>query len=67
MKVRVNGDEIEQGGDFASVKELLAALRYSFPLIIVKVNGILVPRDAYASANVKDGDEVEAYHLVSGG
>jgi sulfur carrier protein len=67
MKLRLNGEEIEQSGDQATVSELLAARRYSFPLIVVKVNGVLVPRDAYGSASVKEGDEVDAYHLVSGG
>jgi sulfur carrier protein len=67
MRLRLNGDEIEHGGDSATVQELLAARRYSFPLIVVKVNGVFVPREAYAKASVKDGDEVDAYHLVSGG
>ena len=31
MKPDVNGDEIEQSGDSATVQELLASLRYSFP------------------------------------
>jgi thiamine biosynthesis protein ThiS len=67
MKLNVNGNEIEQGGDTATVQEVLTALRYSFPLIVVRVNGVLVTRDAYGSVSVKDGDVVDAYHLVSGG
>ncbi len=67
MKVQVNGNDVEQAGDTATVQELLASLRYSFPLIVVKVNGVLVKRDAYGSTSLKDGDSVDAYHLVSGG
>lgn len=67
MKLSVNGHEVELAGESASVKEVLASQRYSFPLIVVKVNGTLVPREAYAGSLVKDGDSVEAYHLVSGG
>jgi thiamine biosynthesis protein ThiS len=67
MKLSVNGNSVEMGGESASVKEVLASQRYSFPLIVVKVNGALVPREAYASSYVRDGDSVEAYHLVSGG
>ena len=67
MKVQVNGNEVEQSGDSATVQELLATLRYSFPLIVVKVNGVLVKRDAYGSTRLKNGDTVDAYHLVSGG
>jgi sulfur carrier protein len=50
-----------------SVAEILGRKRWTFPLIIVKVNGVLVPREGYGSAPVQDGDEMEAYHLVSGG
>ncbi|MGA2545654.1 MAG: sulfur carrier protein ThiS [Rectinemataceae bacterium] len=67
MKLSVNGNEIEHGGDSVTVKELLTSMRYSFPLIVVRVNGILVTRDAYGSVSVKNGDVVDAYHLVSGG
>jgi sulfur carrier protein len=67
MKVQVNGNEVLLKGDSATVQELLASLRYSFPLIVVKVNEVLVPRDAYAATTLKDGDLVDAYHLVSGG
>jgi sulfur carrier protein len=67
MKLRVNGNEVELGGDSATVQELLASMRYSFPMVIVRVNEVLVPRDAYGSSRVKEGDVVDAYHLVSGG
>jgi sulfur carrier protein len=67
MKLQVNGGDVELGGDSATVQELLASMRYSFPMVIVKVNGVLVARDAYAKALLKEGDSVDAYHLVSGG
>jgi sulfur carrier protein len=66
MKLQVNGNEVELR-EGASVQELLTAMRYSFPLIVIKVNGILVPREGYATATLKEGDLVDAYHLVSGG
>ncbi len=50
-----------------TVSDILARKHWSFPLVIVKVNGEVVERSAYAEHVVKDGDEVEAYHLVSGG
>ncbi|MBU0935432.1 MAG: sulfur carrier protein ThiS [Spirochaetes bacterium] len=54
----------EQG---LSVSELLAAKGWTFPLIIVRVNGTLVKREDWSSCRVVEGDEVEALHLVSGG
>jgi thiamine biosynthesis protein ThiS len=67
MKLSVNGNQVELAGESASVKDLLASQRYTFPLIVVKVNGAVVPREDYASSYVRDGDSVDAYHLVSGG
>jgi sulfur carrier protein len=67
MKLQVNGNEVELAAEGASVQELLASMRYSFPLIVVKVNGELVPRERYALTRLEAGDQVDAYHLVSGG
>ncbi len=50
-----------------SVRELLAAKNWSFPLIVVRVNGVLAARGEWDSAMVRDGDDVDALHLVSGG
>lgn len=50
-----------------SVAELIAKKRWTFPLIIARINGKLVAREAYATTSLSDGDEVELYHLVSGG
>ena len=54
-------------GESLSVAGLLERKRWTFPLIIVKVNGELVPRESYALRPLAEGDVVEAYHLVSGG
>jgi thiamine biosynthesis protein ThiS len=67
MKLSVNGNNIEQAGDSATVQEVLAAMHYSFPLVIIKVNDILIAREAYAKSRVKDGDVIDVFHLVSGG
>ncbi len=64
--ITVNGDSVtwEEG---MTVSSLLAKCRYSFPLIIVKINGALVPRREFNVHPVADGDSVEAIHLMSGG
>jgi len=67
MKLIVNHEETQFPGEEMTVRELLAAKRWSFPLIIVKINGRLVERSSYDTQKVVDGDEVEIYHLVSGG
>jgi sulfur carrier protein len=64
--IKVNGDSLEyvQG---MTVKTLLQLRNFVFPLLIVKVNGALVPRDQYAQTEVPDGAVVDVIHLMSGG
>ena len=62
----VNGQAVEWRKDL-SVSELLRCCNYSFPLIIVKVNGEHVEKLSYQSYMVADGANVEVIHLMSGG
>lgn len=50
-----------------TVRGLLLAKRWSFPLIVVSINGAAVARDDWDAATVYDGDVVDATHLMSGG
>lgn len=50
-----------------SVSELLKICKYSFPLIIVKVNGEFVARPEYETHLIADGSNVSVIHLMSGG
>ena len=40
---------------------------FTFPKIIVKVNGNHIEQDEYATTLVNDGDNVEMIHLLAGG
>ncbi|HNY10787.1 MAG TPA: sulfur carrier protein ThiS [Candidatus Wallbacteria bacterium] len=62
----VNGQAVEWHKDF-SVSELLRTCNYSFPLIIVKINGKHIEKHAYQNQMVADGSNVEVIHLMSGG
>jgi thiamine biosynthesis protein ThiS len=67
MKLILNGAEERLELAETTVRGLLKAKGWSFPLIIIKVNGALVPRADWDTAAVRDGDAVEAAHLMSGG
>lgn len=67
MKIQLNRRSVEVEGDVLTVRLLLDRMNFSFPLIIVKVNGLLVSRDDYEKVSVHDGDRVEVIHLMSGG
>lgn len=64
--VEINGHELawEEG---MTVKRLLETMNYTFPMIIVKVNGELVEKEDWASYTVPRGAKVQALHQIAGG
>ena len=67
MRVTINSTLTEFPENQLSVAEILRRKRYSFPNIISRINGTLVRREERESALVRDGDDVELYHMMSGG
>lgn len=50
-----------------TVRDVLRARNYRFPLLIIHVNDVLVPKQAYDTATIPDGAVVKVLHLISGG
>jgi len=67
MKICLNHKEVSMAGESFSVRELLTVMKFTFPLIIVKINGRLIKKEDYERVFIGDGDNVEAIHLMSGG
>lgn len=67
MTINLNAETESYPEDSLTIREILDRKRWSFPLIIAKLNGELVQRGDYASRRVSGGDVLELYHLVSGG
>ena len=67
MKICLNNNDVSMAGESFSVREVLAMMTFTFPMIVVKVNGHLVKKEDYERIFVGDGDNVEAIHLISGG
>ena len=62
----VNGDPLPWTPDL-TVRGILVARNYKFPLLVITVDGALIqPRD-YDTTPVLDGAEVSVIHLMSGG
>jgi len=50
-----------------TVRDLLKACKFTFPLINVTVNGQLVRREEYDTFHVPDKADVRVIHLITGG
>ncbi len=62
----VNGDPLDWH-EGMTVRDVLKAKNYIFKLLIITVNGTLVPRGSYDEAPVPAGADVKVVHLISGG
>ncbi len=65
--IRVN-DRFDVGWlEGMTVEGVLKACGFTYPLLVVSVNGQIVSREAYPTFPVADEDEVKVLHLVAGG
>jgi thiamine biosynthesis protein ThiS len=64
--IKVNGEKLKHTAGM-TVTDILKAKQFNFPLLIIKIDGIYVPRDQYDQREVPDKAEVEVIHLISGG
>ena len=46
---------------------MLESKKFSFRMRIIKINGELIPKENYDSAEIKDGDNIQMIYLMSGG
>ncbi|MFC3000680.1 sulfur carrier protein ThiS [Falsiroseomonas tokyonensis] len=66
IAIQVNGEsrQVPQG---ASVAELLALIGLAAPKVAVERNLEIVPRSAWASTPLAEGDRLEIVHFIGGG
>ena len=65
--IRVNNQYEVAWRPGMTVQDVLDELKFTFRMIVVKVNGQVVLRADYAATAVPDNAQVEALHLISGG
>ena len=63
--VRINGEDLDVAGK--TIAEYLAGASYDLKRIAVERCGEIVPKSAYASTTLADGDSVEIVSFVGGG
>ncbi|RLD42055.1 MAG: thiamine biosynthesis protein ThiS [Bacteroidetes bacterium] len=50
-----------------TIAEILKLKKFSFKMLVIKVNGKLIRKNQYDAQEVFDGDNVQIIHLISGG
>lgn len=66
MSIQVNGKEVDWI-ESETVKQLLKRMRYTFPLVVVKIDNKVVPRKDFSEVKIPDKSKVAVIHMISGG
>lgn len=67
MKIMLNNREEQFNADTLTVSEIMEIKSFAFKMLVVRLNESHIKKEDYASALVKDGDDLKIIHLVSGG
>ena len=66
MSIEVNGRKTNWIEN-ESVKQLLNRIKYTFPLVVVKINDKLVLRENFEKTIIPDKSKIDVIHMISGG
>ncbi len=68
MNISLNNRDFEiKDRDSLTIRELFEIKKFTFPHIIVKINNKIIKKEEYEAVRIKEGDKVEAIHLIGGG
>ena len=67
MKISLNNRPETIAKDNITVSELLALKNFTFKMMITKINGKLIKKNERELAIIKEGDDVQVIHMISGG
>lgn len=66
MSIEVNGRKVDWVQN-ETVTDLLKRMRYTFPLVVVKINDKVVPKQDFPKVLVPDKSIIAVIHMISGG
>lgn len=67
MTILLNNREETFNIENITISELLIVKKYSFKMLVIKVNDKLINKDNYDNTLIYNGDKVDVIHLMSGG
>lgn len=66
LGIEVNGRKIDWIEN-ESVSNLLKRMKYTFPLVVVKINKDIVLRSEFNNKIIPDNSKIDVVHMISGG
>lgn len=66
MSIEVNGRKVDWMEN-ETIKQLLKRVKYTFPLVVVKINKEVIPRKDFSNVIVPDNSIIDVIHMISGG
>jgi sulfur carrier protein len=67
MNITLNNNSEQLPGDELTIRQVLILKNFTFPNLVIKINGQLVRKPQWEEAAIKEGDIVEIIHMISGG
>lgn len=67
MKITLNNNPETFEEISLTVNQLLKVKNFTFKMLIIKINGVLIQKTDYEKTSIHEGDDVNVLHLISGG
>ncbi len=64
--ITVNGDPLKWN-EGMTVSDVIQVKKYTFKMLVVKIDGRLVKKDLWPETIIPEGSDVQVIHLMSGG
>lgn len=50
-----------------TISDVIEVMRFTYPRLVIKVNGRLIQKSEYNSTILNENDDVKIHHLLAGG
>lgn len=67
MNIILNNSKTQFDAKTLTVRELLTIKKFTFKMLVIKVNDTLVKKNQYEDFSIHENDNVQVIHMVSGG
>ena len=67
MEITLNNRNENFDCETMTVSQLLEIKNFTFKMIVIKINGKLIKKEVYETTLIKNNDNVNVIHLISGG